>query len=179
MTQTNNYIDGRWVEGESTLANINPSDTNDVIGEYAQASVSQVEEAIAAATAAQAKWHHTGLEERYNALMKIGQALMDRSTELGHMLSREEGKTLPEGKGEVYRAGQFFTYYAAEVLRQMGEFCESTRPGVEVLVSREPVGVVGVITPWNFPTALPCWKIAPAVAFWQCGSLETGKSDSS
>ena len=165
MKQTNNFINGQWVEGESRLANINPSDTNDVLGEYAQASTAQVEEAIDAAVRAQTEWHHSGLEQRYNALMQIGQALMNRSQELGELLCREEGKTLPEGKGEVYRAGQFFTYYAAEVLRQMGDLCESTRPGVEVMVSREPMGVVGVITPWNFPTALPSWKLAPAIAY--------------
>ena len=165
MNQTRNYIDGQWVDGESAIANINPSDTNDVIGNYAQASTDQVAEAIAAATKAQTGWHHTGLEARYSALMSIGNALIDRSQELGELLSREEGKTIAEGKGEVYRAGQFFTYYAAEVLRQMGELCESTRPGVEVMVSREPMGVIGVITPWNFPTALPCWKLAPAIAY--------------
>jgi len=130
MTQTKNFIGGRWVDGESTLPNINPSDTSDVIGHYAQASVDQVGEAIAAATKAQSVWHHTGLEARYAALMKIGQSLMEQAEPLGRLLSREEGKTLPEGKGGVYRAGQFFTYYAAEVLRQMGEYCDSTRPGV-------------------------------------------------
>ena len=165
MTQSHNYIDGHWVAGESTVANINPSDTRETIGEYAQASVNQVEEAIAAANRAQRQWANSGLEQRYNALMAIGNALMARSVELGELLCREEGKTRPEGKGEVYRAGQFFTYYAAEVLRQMGEISESVRPGVEVQVTREPVGVVGMITPWNFPTALPCWKIAPAIAY--------------
>ncbi|NKB63300.1 MAG: aldehyde dehydrogenase family protein [Gammaproteobacteria bacterium] len=176
MIQTNNYIDGHWVGGDSTIANINPSDTRDTIGEYAQASVVQVEEAIAGAKRAQKEWATTGLEQRYNVLMSIGNALMSRSAELGELLCREEGKTRPEGKGEVYRAGQFFTYYAAEVLRQMGEICDSVRPGVEVQVTREPVGVVGMVTPWNFPTALPSWKIAPALAYgngivWKPASL--------
>lgn len=165
MTETRNYIDGRWVNGEDALPDINPSDTRDTIGEFAQAGPSQVEEAINAAAAAQAEWQWSPPEVRYNALMQIGNELMARSAELGQLLSREEGKTLPEGKGEVYRAGQFFTYYAAEVLRQMGDLAESVRPGVEVMVSREPMGVVGVITPWNFPTALPCWKLAPAIAY--------------
>ena len=165
MNQQNNYIGGQWVAGEATIENVNPSDTRDVIGEYAQASVDQVGEAITSARRAQQEWAGSGLEARYNVLMGIGQALMDRSAELGELLCREEGKTLPEGKGEVYRAGQFFTYYAAEVLRQMGEICDSVRPGVEVQVTREPVGVVGMITPWNFPTALPSWKIAPAIAY--------------
>jgi aldehyde dehydrogenase (NAD+) len=165
MTQTSNYIGGQWVAGEDNIPNINPSDTRETIGEFAQASTAQVEEAIASAEAAQITWAGSGLEQRYNILMAIGTALMDRSAELGELLCREEGKTLPEGKGEVYRAGQFFTYYAAEVLRQMGDICDSVRPGVEVQVSREPVGVIGIITPWNFPTALPAWKLAPAIAY--------------
>ena len=165
MTQTHNYIDGHWIDGDSTISNINPSDTRETIGDYAQASTAQVEEAIACASKAQKLWATSPLEQRYNVLMAIGNALMTRSAELGELLCREEGKTRPEGKGEVYRAGQFFTYYAAQVLRQMGEICESTRPGIEVQVTREPVGVIGMITPWNFPTALPSWKIAPALAY--------------
>ncbi len=163
--ETRNYINGRWVDGVDRIPDVNPSDTRDMVGEFAQASTAQVAEAVDAARAAQAIWAGSGLEQRYNVLMAIGQALMDGSAKLGELLCREEGKTMPEGKGEVYRAGQFFTYYAAQVLRQMGDICDSVRPGVEVLVTREPVGVVGVITPWNFPTALPCWKIAPAIAY--------------
>lgn len=162
---TQNYIGGQWVSGAETTNNINPSDTRETIGEFAQASTDQVNEAINAAARAQQQWQSNGLEQRYNALMAIGEELKSRSGELGELLSREEGKTLPEGCGEVYRAGQFFTYYAAEVLRQMGEICDSVRPGVEVQVTREPIGVIGIITPWNFPCALPCWKIAPAIAY--------------
>ena len=163
--KTQNYIGGQWVDGTDQIQNINPSDTRESIGDFAQASTAQVEEAIEAARKAQIEWSGSGLEQRYNVLMAIGTALIDRSAELGELLCREEGKTLPEGKGEVYRAGQFFTYYAAEVLRQMGDICDSVRPGVEVQVTREPLGVIGVITPWNFPTALPCWKLAPAIAY--------------
>ena len=165
MTQTNNYINGNWVAGENRISNINPSDTRETIGEFAQASSTQVAEAIYAAQQAQKTWATSTLEQRYNALMAIGTTLMQRTQELGELLSREEGKTRIEGKGEVYRAGQFFTYYAAEVLRQMGDICDSVRAGVEVQVSREPIGVVGIITPWNFPTALPAWKLAPAIAY--------------
>ncbi len=176
MTETRNHIDGRWVTGPSTRPNINPSDTSDVIGEYAQADAGQVMEAIEAARRAQCQWQSTPPETRYNALMQIGTQLMEQAAPLGELLSREEGKTLPEGKGEVYRAGQFFTYYAAEALRQMGEMTDSVRSGVEVFVSREPMGVIGVITPWNFPTALPAWKLAPAIAYgnavvWKPASL--------
>ncbi|MBT8435340.1 MAG: aldehyde dehydrogenase family protein, partial [Gammaproteobacteria bacterium] len=95
----------------------------------------------------------------------IGSELIDRCDELGTLLAREEGKTQPEGKGEVYRSGQFFTYYAAEALRQIGDNADSVREGIEVDVRREPVGTVAVISPWNFPLATAVWKIAPALAF--------------
>ncbi|SFS04947.1 aldehyde dehydrogenase family protein [Yoonia litorea] len=160
-----NYIAGEWVSGPTEVANINPSDTSDVIGHYAQASAEQLDDALAAARIAQREWAKYGLERKQNALNAIGHALMSRAEELGRLLSREEGKPFAEGKGEVYRAGQFFTYYAAEVLRQIGDTADSTRDGIEVDVRREPVGVVAIISPWNFPTATASWKIAPALAF--------------
>ncbi|MGR3985195.1 MAG: aldehyde dehydrogenase family protein [Gammaproteobacteria bacterium] len=165
MLETRNYIGGDWRAGASEIPDENPSDTRDIIGNFAQAGAAEVEEAIDAAAQAQAKWAQSGPELRYNALMTIGAALDERAAELGELLAREEGKTVPEGVGEVRRAGQFFTYFAAQALRQMGEVCDSVRAGVEVQVTREPVGVVGVITPWNFPVALPAWKIAPALAY--------------
>ncbi|MBT8764937.1 aldehyde dehydrogenase family protein [Metapseudomonas boanensis] len=161
----NNYIGGAWVEGASSAANRSPANVEDVIGLYTQANALQVDQAIAIATAAQTIWARSGLEERYQVLMAIGNELIARKAELGEQLSREEGKTLAEGIGEVYRSGQFFHYYAAEVLRQMGETADSVRPGVEIEVRREPVGVVAIITPWNFPMATAAWKIAPALAF--------------
>ncbi|PWU28123.1 aldehyde dehydrogenase family protein [Pseudomonas sp. RW407] len=160
-----NYIDGAWCEGEGAIANLNPSDTSDVIGQYAQAGAGQVAQAIAVARRAQPEWAATGLEQRQRVLQAIGDELIARKDELGRQLSREEGKPLAEGIGEVYRSGQFFHYYAAEVLRQMGETADSVRPGIEIEVRREPVGVVGVVTPWNFPMATAAWKIAPALAF--------------
>jgi len=160
-----NYIAGQWLAGESEVENRNPSDLTDLIGLYAQAGDDQVETALDAARKAQAAWAGTGIERRYSALNAIGEELMARSAELGELLSREEGKPLAEGKGEVYRAGQFFTYYAAETLRQIGDTADSVRDGVEIDVRREPVGVVAVISPWNFPIATASWKIAPALAF--------------
>lgn len=160
-----NYIAGDWVSGTSEIANINPSDLSDTIGMFAQASADQLDDAIAAARRAQVEWAGYGLERKYNVLMAIGTEMMARAEELGTLLSREEGKPFAEGKGEVYRAGQFFTYYAAEVLRQIGDTADSVRDGVEVDVRREPVGVVAIISPWNFPTATASWKIAPALAF--------------
>ncbi len=160
-----NYINGEWVEGASEISNINPADLSDEIGRYAQASKAQIELAIEVAIAGQQEWEKSGLEQRYNILMAVGDELIARKDELGELLSREEGKTLAEGIGEVARSGQFFQYYAAEVLRQMGETSDSVRPGIEIQTHREPVGVVGIITPWNFPTATAAWKIAPALAF--------------
>ncbi|EKT4539027.1 MULTISPECIES: aldehyde dehydrogenase family protein [Pseudomonas] len=161
----NNYIDGQWCEGHATLGNYSPSDTGDLIGQYHQASAEQARQAIQAARAAQPLWAASGLESRQQVLMAIGDELIARKEELGELLSREEGKPLAEGIGEVNRSGQFFHYYAAEVLRQMGETAASVRPGVDIEVHREPVGVVGIITPWNFPMATAAWKIAPALAF--------------
>lgn len=160
------YIGGEWVQGgHAPVANQNPSDLGDIIGHYDQASTEQVNLAIKAALKGQKLWAQTGLEARYSALMAIGNELIDRKDELGELLSREEGKPLAEGKGEVYRSGQFFHYYAAEVLRQIDDRTASVRPGVEIETRREPLGVVGVISPWNFPMATAVWKIAPALAF--------------
>ena len=166
MTEvTQNYIAGEWLAGDGEIANINPSDLSDTIGHYAQASSEQLEHALDAAAQAQRAWAASGLEARYNALMAIGNELMARAEELGRLLSREEGKPLAEGRGEVYRSGQFFTYFAAEVLRQVGDNADSVRDGIEIDVRREPVGTVAIISPWNFPMATAVWKIAPALAF--------------
>lgn len=163
--ETRNYIAGGWCDGEGTAANINPSDLSDVIGHYAQASAADIDRAVAAAREAQPKWWAAGIQRRHDALMQIGTDLMARAAEIGALLSREEGKPLAEGKGEVYRAGQFFTWFAAEALRNQGDQAESVRPGVEIEVRREPVGVAAIVTPWNFPVATPAWKIAPALAY--------------
>ena len=160
-----NYIAGEWVAADGAIDNINPSDTSDVIGRYSQASADQLEAAVAAATEAQRVWQYTGIEKKYDVLMRIGNTLIAECERIGYLLSREEGKTLPEGKGEVYRAGQFFTYYAAECLRQIGENATSTRAQIDVDVYREPVGNVVVISPWNFPIATAAWKIAPALCY--------------
>ncbi len=159
------YINGEWQSGTDTIANINPSDTSENIGDFAQASSDQVKDAIAAARQAQPKWEATPLEKKQSILQAIGDEMIARCDELGTLLSREEGKPFAEGRGEIYRAGQFFHYYAAEVLRQIGDTADSVRPGVKVEVTREAVGVVAIISPWNFPTAIAVWKIAPALAF--------------
>ena len=160
-----NWIAGEWVGSDARVENINPSDTRDVIGLYAQANFDDLERSVKAAINAQKQWRAKPLEARQAVLDRIGRALMENADSLGELLSREEGKTRPEGRGEVYRAGQFFTYYAAEVLRQMGDTADSVRPGIEIDIRREPVGVVAIISPWNFPMATAAWKIAPALAF--------------
>ena len=158
-----NFIAGEWVAGVSTVENRNPSDLSDLVGLFAQASSEQLDATLDEAQRAQREWATYGIERKQAVLMAIGTELMDRAEELGTLLSREEGKPLAEGKGEVYRAGQFFTYYAAECLRQLGENADSVRPGVEIDVRREAVGVVAIISPGNFPTATASWKIAPAL----------------
>jgi len=160
-----NYIAGEWLAGQSTRPNRNPSNLADVIGDYAQADAAQANEAIAAAARAFPAWATGSIQDRANALDKIGTEILARKDELGRLLSREEGKTLPEGVGEVARAGQIFRFFAGEVVRAAGERIASVRPGVEIEVTREPIGVIGIITPWNFPIAIPAWKIAPALAY--------------
>ncbi|QIL83704.1 aldehyde dehydrogenase family protein [Diaphorobacter sp. HDW4A] len=168
MSPFDNFIDGAWFAGSSYAKNINPSDTSDVIGEYAQADAAQLNQAVGAARAAFASWSVSGIQARADALDKIGTEILARREELGTLLSREEGKTRPEGIGEATRAGNIFKFFAGECLRLVGEVIPSVRPGVGVEVTREPVGVVGLITAWNFPIAIPAWKIAPALAYGNC-----------
>ena len=163
--KTQNYIGGKWVGGAAEVASVNPSDVADIVGRFAQADLAQMNLAVAAAQEAQRQWAKTGLEKRQTMLAAVGDELKKRAAELGELLAREEGKPRAEGVGEVFRAGQFFDYYAAETLRQLGENADSVRDGVEIDIRREPLGVVAVISPWNFPLAAASWKIAPALAF--------------
>lgn len=164
MTLHKNLIDGEWVGGEA-IPNISPSDTNDVVGEYARASQADALNAIAAAKAAFPAWSRSGIMERHAILRKTSDEILARKEELGRLLAREEGKTLPEAIGETMRAAQIFDFFANEALRLAGEVLPSVRPNIGVEITREPVGVVGIITPWNFPIAIPAWKIAPALCY--------------
>ncbi|APG85362.1 aldehyde dehydrogenase YcbD [Sinorhizobium americanum CCGM7] len=164
MTLHQNLIAGEWV-GSDGVANVNPSNTNDVIGEYARATADDASAAIAAAKAAFPAWSRSGILERHAILRKTADEILARKDELGRLLSREEGKTLAEGIGETVRAGQIFDFFAGECLRLAGETLPSVRPNIGVEVTREAVGVVGIITPWNFPIAIPAWKIAPALCY--------------
>lgn len=163
-----NYIGGQWLAGDTARPNLNPSDLSDVIDHYTQGDEHHAQAAIAAAQEALPAWSTSGIQARADALEKVAAELLARRDELGNLLAREEGKTLPEAVAEVNRAGQIFRFFAGEVLRPGGELLPSVRPGIGVEITREPVGVVGLITPWNFPIAIPAWKIAPALAHGNC-----------
>ena len=164
MTVHHNLIGGEWVGGEA-VPNVNPANTAEVVGEYARATAADAEAAIAAAKAAFPAWSRSGPLERHGVLSKAAAEILARKEELGTLLSREEGKTLAEGIGETVRAAQIFDFFAGECLRLTGEILPSVRPGVGVEITREAVGPVGLITPWNFPIAIPAWKMAPALAW--------------
>ncbi|WP_134103142.1 aldehyde dehydrogenase family protein [Neorhizobium sp. R1-B] len=159
-----NLIAGEWV-GSDASKNINPSDTNDVVGMYAHGSAEDARHAIAAAKAAFPAWSRSGILERHAILRKTSDEILARKEELGALLAREEGKILPEAIGEVTRAAQIFDFFAGEALRLTGGMVPSARPNIGVEITREPLGVIGVITPWNFPIAIPAWKIAPALCY--------------
>jgi acyl-CoA reductase-like NAD-dependent aldehyde dehydrogenase len=159
------YIGGEAVSGDAKLESINPSNLDDVVARYPRGSAAEVDAAAKAARAAFPAWSDASPEVRSDLLDKVGSLIMERAKDLGRLLSREEGKTLPEGTGEVMRAARIFKYFAGEALRRHGQTLESTRPGLDVATYREALGVVGLITPWNFPIAIPTWKSAPALAF--------------
>jgi alpha-ketoglutaric semialdehyde dehydrogenase len=166
------FIGGRWMDGATTAPNINPSDLTDVIDTYAWADSSAVALAVSEARAAQDKMSNLGIQQRADALDSIGTEILARRAKLGDLLAREEGKTLPESTAEVVRAGQIFKYFAGQALRLSGSIINSVRPEIEVSTLKEPLGIIGVVTPWNFPIAIPAWKVAPALASGNCVVLK-------
>ena len=166
-----NLIEGAHVSGPAK-PNVNPSDVSDTIGEFVQGDAAQVSSAIAAARNAFPAWSRVSPQVRSDVLDRAAETILARREELGRLLSREEGKTLAEGIGEVVRAGQIFKFFAGEALRLTGDLVASVRPGIDVEVSHEPAGVVGLITPWNFPIAIPAWKLAPALAYGNCAVIK-------
>ena len=162
-----NLIGGERIAGDG-VPDINPSDTGDVVALYARASTADAEAAVLAARAAFPRWSRSSPLLRHDILMRASQEIMGRREELGRLLSREEGKTLPEGIGEVTRAGHVLAYMAGEAVRLKGERLAGLIEGSDAEVTREPLGVVGIISPWNFPIAIPAWKIAPALACGNC-----------
>ena len=160
-----NLIDGRRVDSTERMPDVNPSNTSDIVGEFARATTAELNDAIGAARTAFVKWSRSTPQERFDVLDKAGAEILARKDELGRMLAREQGKPLADGIGEAARAGMILKFFAGEAVRLAGERLDSTRPGIDVEVTREPLGVVAAITPWNFPLAIPAWKIAPALAF--------------
>jgi aldehyde dehydrogenase (NAD+) len=153
------------VAGARAADDVNPSDVGDIVGRYAQGDASHIAAAVLAAKGAAPLWASSTPQQRFDVLDFVGSEMLARKEELGTLLAREEGKTLPESVGEVSRAGAIFKFFAGEALRMAGEHISSVRPGIEIDTMREPLGVVGLITPWNFPAAIPAWKTAPALAF--------------
>ena len=168
MKAAGNLIAGEWLESSETAPDINPSNTADIVGLFSRADAKTAVRAIEAAKAAFPAWSASGIQKRHDILKRVGDQILARKEELGRLLAREEGKTLPEAIGETVRAGEIFLFFAGECLRMAGEKIASVRPGIDVEITREPLGVVGVITPWNFPIAIPAWKIAPAIAYGNC-----------
>lgn len=160
-----NLVNGQWLVSQQQGANCNPSDPEDVICHYARGDADTVAAAVDAARAAFPGWSDASPQFRADVLDRAGSAILTRSSEIGEVLAREEGKTLAEATGEGIRAGHLFKFFAGEALRLTGDAIDSIRTGVDVEVRREPLGVVGLITPWNFPIAIPAWKAAPALAF--------------
>ncbi len=160
-----NLIDGSWLPGDHVTENRNPSDLSDLIGLYAAGAEADVDSAARAAAAALPAWQARGPLVRAELLDRIAHRIEAEAEVIGRMLAREEGKILPEAIAETRRAAQIFRFFGGEALRMSGEAIASVRAGVDIEVTREPVGVVGLITPWNFPAAIPAWKVAPALAY--------------
>lgn len=161
-----NLIGGRWVGSSSgeTFASLNPADTSDVIGHFPQSTTEEARQAIEAARAAQPAWADAPPARRAEALYRAAQLIEAKTSELAELLTREEGKTLAESTAEVKRAAANFRFYAGQAHLISGETLPSDEPGVFLYTLRQPLGVVSVITPWNFPLTIPTRKIAPALA---------------
>ena len=161
-----NYINGEWVDG-ATFENRNPANTDEVVGLFVKGTAADVDRAADAAQAAFAKWSAMPGPARGAFLFKVADILEKKFDQLGEEMCREEGKTLPEAKGEVRRAINIFRYFGSEGSRLPGHVVPSERDRVHMFAIRKPIGVIGLITPWNFPIAIPAWKMAPALV---CGN---------
>lgn len=165
MNENCNLIGGVWMPGANVSENHSPADISDLIGHYAQADAGQVTQAAEAARRALPRWAGASSQIRADLLDAVSKEILVRKEEIGRVLAREQGKTLAEAVAETARAAQIFRFFAGEAVRVSGDAVASVRPDIDVDVTREPVGVVGLITPWNFPIAIPSWKIAPALAY--------------
>ena len=162
-----NYINGEWVEAAKTFEDRNPANSDEVVGEFYKGTADDMTRAVEAAEAAFPAWSAMPAPNRGVILFKAADILERQFDSLGAEMTREEGKTLPEAKGEVRRAINIFRYFAGEGSRMAGHMVPSERDRVHMFAIRKPIGVVGLITPWNFPIAIPAWKMAPALI---CGN---------
>jgi aldehyde dehydrogenase (NAD+) len=161
-----NYIDGQWVAGP-TFENRNPADTTEIVAHHTAGSAADISRAAGAAEAALAGWSRLPGPARGAYLFKAADLLEANFEAVSADMTREEGKTLPEAKGEVRRSINIFRYFAGEGSRLAGTLAPSERDRVQMFAIRKPVGVIGLVTPWNFPSAIPAWKLAPALI---CGN---------
>jgi aldehyde dehydrogenase (NAD+) len=162
-----NFINGEWVAGSATFEDRNPANIDEIVGLFSKGSAADVEAAAQAAAGALPGWAGMPAPARGNILYKAAEILEKKFDQLGAEMTREEGKTLPEAKGEVRRAINIFRYFGGEGSRLDGVMVPSERERVHVFAIRKPIGVIGLVTPWNFPIAIPAWKIAPALI---CGN---------
>ena len=162
-----NYINGEWIESAKTFEDRNPANTDEVVGLFAKATAADMKSAAEAAETAFPAWSSMPAPNRGAILFKAADILERQFDQLGAEMTREEGKTLPEAKGEVRRAINIFRYFGGEGSRMAGHMVPSERDRVHMFAIRKPIGVVGLITPWNFPIAIPAWKMAPALV---CGN---------
>jgi len=167
---TGSFIDGKWVHPKSNrlVRNINPADPADVLAEFPAASTDDVERAIAVAQAAFRAWKKTPGPERGRVLWRAADIARQRADEIARTLTREEGKILKEAKGEVMKGISLLEFYAGEGFRMHGKTLPSEARDTFSYTVRQPLGVVGLIAPWNFPWAIPVWKSAPALAAGNC-----------
>lgn len=166
--QFHNYINGEWVpafSGGRTFTSINPANKEDVIGAFAASDREDAKRAIQAAHAALPSWRAMSAPMRGQYLWRAADVLQSRAEEVARAMVRENGKTITEARGEVMRGILLLRYYGTEGLHSVGEVIPSVKPGSLLFTTRQPLGVVSIITPWNFPIAIPLWKIAPALAF--------------
>jgi aldehyde dehydrogenase (NAD+) len=162
-----NYINGEWATGERTFDDRNPANTDEVVGRFVKRTAADMDAAAQAAAAALPAWSAMSGPARGNNLFKAADILDRKFEQVAAEMTREEGKTLPEAKGEVRRSINIFRYFAGEGSRLPGMLVPSERDRVHMFALRKPIGVVGLITPWNFPSAIPAWKLAPALI---CGN---------
>ncbi len=176
MQTFGNYINGEWVTTGATFENRNPANTDELVGLFVKASAADVDAAAQAAADAFPKWAAMAAPARANYLFKAAEILESRFDSVAADMTREEGKTFPEAKGEVRRTINILKYFAGEGARMGGHLVPSERDRVHMFAIRKPIGVVGLVTPWNFPSAIPCWKLAPALI---CGNTVVIKPASS